>query len=360
MVEKVRLIYSLLEDETSRNIYKKRVLYSITKEEKYIDDIVLNEYYMGLSDYFRTLKSVFFRNGVMELKEMIGGKPVILYGAGSQGIKIGALFSSVMNDIPVLGYCDRRYKKSIKWGGGYKVFGIDELIKNGKGCMIILTPKSSGMKNEIKQTLKKRGIDNDFIIDNIPFDISQISNIYFDNMICMEDGEVFIDAGCFDCKTDNDFVMRCPGYAKIIAFEPDPINRKICEEKIMKEKIRDIELKKYGLWSEKGECTFQSTGSSARVNPNGNVVVQLESLDNILKGDKATYIKMDIEGSELRALQGAKQTIQKYKPKLAISIYHKPEDIIDIPHYIHELNPQYRFYIRHYTTNECDTVLYAI
>lgn len=226
--------------------------------------------------------------------------------------------------------------------------------------MIILTPKSSGMKNEIKQTLKKRGIDNDFIIDNIPFDISQISNIYFDNMICMEDGEVFIDAGCFDCKTDNDFVMRCPGYAKIIAFEPDPINRKICEEKIMKEKIRDIELKKYGLWSEKGECTFQSTGSSARVNPNGNVVVQLESLDNILKGDKATYIKMDIEGSELRALQGAKQTIQKYKPKLAISIYHKPEDIIDIPHYIHELNPQYRFYIRHYTTNECDTVLYAI
>lgn len=47
-------------------------------------------------------------------------------------------------------------------------------------------------------------------------------------------------------------------------------------------------------------------------------------------------------------------------PKLAISIYHKTGDIIDIPYYIHELNPQYRFYIRHYTVNECDTVLYVI
>ena len=69
---------------------------------------------------------------------------------------------------------------------------------------------------------------------------------------------------------------------------------------------------------------------------------------------------MDIEGSELRALQGAKRLIQQYKPKLAISIYHKPEDTIDIPYYIHELVPEYRFYIRHYSYSPAETILYAI
>lgn len=60
---------------------------------------------------------------------------------------------------------------------------------------------------------------------------------------------------------------------------------------------------------------------------------------------------MDIEGSELKALEGAKNTIQRNNPKLAISIYHKYEDIIELPLKILELEPEYKFYLRHYSTD---------
>ena len=69
---------------------------------------------------------------------------------------------------------------------------------------------------------------------------------------------------------------------------------------------------------------------------------------------------MDIEGAELEALKGAKETIKRNHPKLAICVYHKPEDIVDIPKFILELDPEYKLYLRHYSDNAGETVLYAI
>lgn len=71
-------------------------------------------------------------------------------------------------------------------------------------------------------------------------------------------------------------------------------------------------------------------------------------------------IKMDVEGSELESLKGAKRTIQRDKPKLAICIYHKPEDMTEIPMFIKELVPEYRLYVRHHSNSDLETVLYAI
>jgi hypothetical protein len=69
---------------------------------------------------------------------------------------------------------------------------------------------------------------------------------------------------------------------------------------------------------------------------------------------------MDIEGAELNALKGAEQIIKRYKPKLAICIYHKPEDIWTIPNLLLEFVPDYQFYIRHYSLTCFETVLYAL
>jgi hypothetical protein len=82
-------------------------------------------------------------------------------------------------------------------------------------------------------------------------------------------------------------------------------------------------------------------------------------LDSIID-DKITFIKMDIEGAEYNAILGAHNTITKYRPKLAISIYHKPEDIWEIPSLILKMNPEYKLYLGHYSIAAAETVLYAI
>ncbi len=85
----------------------------------------------------------------------------------------------------------------------------------------------------------------------------------------------------------------------------------------------------------------------------GNTIGAIVGNENVL------FIKMDIEGAELKALEGVKETILRCFPKLAICIYHKPKDICEIGNYILSLNSCYKFYNRHYTTYRCGTVLYA-
>ena len=75
--------------------------------------------------------------------------------------------------------------------------------------------------------------------------------------------------------------------------------------------------------------------------------------------EKVTYVKMDIEGAELDALHGMEKMIKSDKPKLAISIYHKPEDLWEIPLYIYKLVPEYKFILRHHHHRIHETILYA-
>lgn len=90
------------------------------------------------------------------------------------------------------------------------------------------------------------------------------------------------------------------------------------------------------------------------------VALEVTSVDNVLSGNKATFIKMDIEGSELEALKGCRRTIEMYHPKLAVCVYHREEDIFEIPKFILECYQGYRFFLRHYAHSASETVLYAI
>ena len=69
---------------------------------------------------------------------------------------------------------------------------------------------------------------------------------------------------------------------------------------------------------------------------------------------------MDIEGAEYNTIMGAKETIIKHKTRMAISLYHKPSDIYEIPILLMKLRDDYKFYIRHYTNCMWEMVLYAI
>lgn len=90
------------------------------------------------------------------------------------------------------------------------------------------------------------------------------------------------------------------------------------------------------------------------------IEVPVCALDDICKDENITFIKMDVEGSEYKALLGSKSIISSCRPKLAISIYHKPEDIWELPELILDMNKNYTFYLRHYSLAGEDTVLYVI
>lgn len=96
------------------------------------------------------------------------------------------------------------------------------------------------------------------------------------------------------------------------------------------------------------------------ISDEGEIIVETDTIDNVLAGGKVTFIKMDIEGTELASLKGAAKTIRKYKPKLAICIYHKKEDLWEIQDYISRLVPEYKFYMRAYEDTATELVLYAI
>ena len=129
---------------------------------------------------------------------------------------------------------------------------------------------------------------------------------------------------------------------------------------IMTKGLHDVHVINGATWNKNEQIHLVENGSSTCITENGSLVIQGYDIDSIVGEEQVTFIKMDIEGSELKALEGAEKTIKRHKPKLAICIYHKPMDVIEIPSYIMRLVPEYKFCIRQYTSRMWETVLYAI
>ena len=97
---------------------------------------------------------------------------------------------------------------------------------------------------------------------------------------------------------------------------------------------------------------------ASNLNEDGNTTVKTVKLDDFIQ-EQVSLIKLDVEGSEYATLNGAKRIIKEDKPFLAISIYHRHDDLYRLPLLIHEMVPEYKFYLRHHSTSYKETVLYA-
>lgn len=118
----------------------------------------------------------------------------------------------------------------------------------------------------------------------------------------------------------------------------------------------------FGLSDSDVEGPTVRTGVHAPAFRISHAPVPLRSLDSLVSRGvipKVDFIKLDVEGSELAALKGAMTTIRTHKPKLAISLYHKPNDLFEIPLFIQEQFPFYEMYLGHYTIHNEETVLYC-
>ena len=186
---------------------------------------------------------------------------------------------------------------------------------------------------------------------------------YFENgFMPLSDEEVFYDIGGFDGDTSEAFAERTAGkYKHIYFFEPDEKN--LIRAKNRLKALPRITWINKAVWSRDVELSFVSEGGSSRCSLGGDNTISAVSIDSFRQKNKdaraPTFIKMDIEGAEQQALIGAAETISRYKPKLAICVYHKPEDIYELPQTILKYG-NYKMSLSHYTPGMNETVLYAI
>lgn len=330
---------------------------------------------------------------------------VVLWGAGSFGIKFIEMFRNEIAEI--LFWVDA--KKCGQVIQGIKVISPDEFwqfyhgdLKDAQAMEVIITARSVAALQITAALLQNSFLGRIEFASSIyarkyfkehELEIKEIENLFgggeslhtykslLDNMCngrildsslhrerqyfpnaaipSFQDGDVIVDAGV--CNGEEvDAALNMNPKVSILAFEPN--KESFAKLTVKYNGNKSVHIYPYALWNE--SASLSGDGSSllsTKYTETTDVIgaVNAVKLDDIVK-DKVDFIKMDIEGAELNALQGAKETIGKYRPNLAICIYHNIEDYVEIPLLIKSWNLDYVYYIKHHTSADTETVFYAI
>lgn len=185
--------------------------------------------------------------------------------------------------------------------------------------------------------------------------------IYFNEKIFGQlTQEIYVDCGAYTGDSVLKFIQTCPQYCQIYAFEAMPEATKLCLENISSfpnTKIYELAV------SDSNKVLYfdsQTLSGDSKENERGTTKVLADSLDNLIK-EPLSFIKMDIEGGEKAAIEGAQSLILEYHPKMAICIYHLSDDFWKIPELILSINPEYDFFIRQHDPEVySETILYCV
>ncbi|MEG6520883.1 FkbM family methyltransferase [Desulfotomaculum sp. 1211_IL3151] len=184
-------------------------------------------------------------------------------------------------------------------------------------------------------------------------------NQYFESgIVQLTESEVFVDCGFYAGDTAEEFIRRARGkYQHIYGFEPDSTSIAKCNLQSDR-----ISITQKGVWSEDAILRFFPAAKAGAIVEDGDIEIAVTSLDTFFsnKQDIPTFIKMDVEGAEKQALLGAENIIKTHKPQLALCVYHKFEDLYELPCILKEFRTDYQFYLRHYSESYIETVLYAV
>lgn len=191
-------------------------------------------------------------------------------------------------------------------------------------------------------------IEYSYFTDNLPQ--------YFNNLTLNRSIDIYVDGGAYIGDTYNYLIERAE-VSQSYLIEPDPNNfarltnnvkQAVCIPMALSDKI---ELVKFA----------SDSAESAHIDSKGTYNVMTVSLDQLFPNvHNLSFIKLDLEGGEFKAINGAKRLIRNSRPVMAVSIYHKPQDIWEIPLLLSEYCEDYNFYIRQHNFNSFDSVLYAV
>jgi FkbM family methyltransferase len=181
---------------------------------------------------------------------------------------------------------------------------------------------------------------------------------YFEQFIDYSKLHFFVDGGGYDGLTSANFIKKSPSYKAIYYFEPFLDSMNLSREKLkMYDNIRYFQ---FGLWNENETLNFKSNlGNANKISSEGDISINVVKLSDC-SIEKVDFIKLDIEGAELNAIEGAKELIMKWKPILAICVYHNQSDFTEIPKSVLTINDSYKMYFRHYTQGVCESVMYFV
>lgn len=345
---------------------------------------------------------------IQELRKT--GGSVALYGASDAGRNYVSVLCAY--HIPIACFVDDDVKKQGNTYCGIKVISLDEFVEHRRGNEVILIASYSPsvIIRKLKETypflyesvrwsdfyLWENELDylqyyteNMDRIDRVKellcdersvhvfenllnYKISRnrklieeirdnVEEQYFtSDIMSFTDREVFLDLGAYTGDTVHSFCQAVGGrYKQIIAVEPDEANYK--QLKANTEGLDKIEYYQAGAAEKDGTARFMAQALyTTHFDEEGEQEIKVRSVDSIMGGRELTFIKADIEGLEMEMLKGAADSIRAFKPKLAIAVYHKKDEILNIPLLIQSYRDDYRFYMRHYTEMPIDTVLYAI
>lgn len=331
------------------------------------------------------------------------GQPLIIYGAGSNGLKV--LHYLELCGARIVAFCDSDINKHGKNFCDRPVFSPAEAIHTGYGIIVASTwyaqiignLTQSGAKacynlsligiakepfvsdiSERLQWLEQRFADQtsrellhlllDFLISHqassLPLsDYPQYRHPQIVNSSTLK----LIDGGACLGESLDTFADYLPDNISMLCLEPEHSNLTILNSRIVEAGLESrIKTIAAGLWSSETKLRFSSatqSGSNANCNvsQDGDILINTKAIDQLCQQYEflPNLIKMDIEGAELAALQGAADTIRQYKPKLAICLYHHLDDLWRIPEYINSLRPDYKMSLGHHTNGWFETVLYC-
>lgn len=330
--QKYSLVTSYLTDNISKLILHERVMYDIDHDEAHLQNIISTVSGVDIKSIYHPGDD---KKLITDIAPYVANHSVIIYGAGVNGRKVYRLLKEYQ--IRASCFFDQNHAQI------GSIDGID-----------VLPPTAEKCRNAILIIAMERWEEAYNISEAwSPYRVFNFSNYFFrtspkqyfeEPIILLEKNECFIDGGAFNLETSlifNDMCQAAGSRCHIVAVEPNEDNYMNCLFTLSKYPGLDIDL--YKKWL------------SDKSNSEENIIA-IDDMDLA----EVSFIKMDISGWEMKALHGAQETIRKFMPKLAISVYYNPNDILDIPIFIKSIEPSYRLYLRHYSNTSYGTVLYAI
>lgn len=254
---------------------------------------------------------------------------------------------------------DQRMNPTSQMLQSQKFFSDKEVVRRLEKIMSYLADEKSRkvLSACIDYRTKRTPIPNELYSEHDQYFVSEL--------IQLKDGEIFVDGGAYTGDTIQQLLDEARkqkvNIGKIYAFEPEENNYSLLSK--FYGNRSNIKLIQQGLSDKNDVLLFNASGVTARiVNDKDKATdkIKVMDLDSFEECKNVSFIKMDIEGAEWDALQGAKKLIVRNKPKLTICLYHSDQDMIRLIEFIHDLVPEYKLYVRHHSKSNVETVLYAV